>query len=79
MQGRTAISSLRIPRGSKENMLTLMKYFRYKLRRAGIAQLAEYKLPKLGVAGSKPVARSIIPLDFSACIGIKSVLWFHIT
>ena len=26
---------------------------------AGIAQLVEYKLPKLGVAGSSPVARSI--------------------
>ena len=26
--------------------------------RAGIAQLVEYKLPKLGVAGSNPVARS---------------------
>ncbi len=26
---------------------------------AGIAQLVEYKLPKLGVAGSTPVARSI--------------------
>jgi hypothetical protein len=26
--------------------------------RAGIAQLVEYKLPKLGVAGSSPVARS---------------------
>ncbi len=25
---------------------------------AGIAQLVEHKLPKLGVAGSKPVARS---------------------
>jgi hypothetical protein len=28
-------------------------------KRAGIAQLVEYKLPKLGVAGSNPVARSI--------------------
>ena len=27
--------------------------------RAGIAQLVEYELPKLGVAGSNPVARSI--------------------
>jgi hypothetical protein len=27
---------------------------------AGIAQLVEHKLPKLGVAGSNPVARSII-------------------
>ncbi len=29
------------------------------LHRAGIAQLAERKLPKLEVAGSTPVARSI--------------------
>jgi hypothetical protein len=28
--------------------------------KAGVAQLVEYKLPKLGVAGSKPVARSIL-------------------
>jgi hypothetical protein len=28
-------------------------------RNAGVAQLVEYKLPKLGVAGSNPVARSI--------------------
>lgn len=27
--------------------------------RAGVSQLAEYELPKLGVAGSSPVARSI--------------------
>ena len=26
--------------------------------RAGVAQLVEHKLPKLGVAGSNPVARS---------------------
>ena len=77
--GTAGIPCLPIHRGSKENMLTLMKYFRYIFGRAGIAQLAEYKLPKLGVAGSNPVARSIIPLDFSACIGIKSVLWLHIT
>ncbi len=31
-------------------------YVSFKL--AGIAQLVEYKLPKLGVAGSNPVARS---------------------
>jgi hypothetical protein len=31
--------------------------------KAGVAQLVEYKLPKLGVAGSKPVARSIIPIE----------------
>ncbi len=30
----------------------------YKNQRAGIAQLVEYELPKLGVAGSSPVARS---------------------
>ena len=29
-------------------------------RKAGVAQLVEYKLPKLGVAGSIPVARSIL-------------------
>lgn len=29
------------------------------LRNAGVAQLVEHKLPKLGVAGSSPVARSI--------------------
>jgi hypothetical protein len=28
-------------------------------KKAGVAQLVEYKLPKLGVAGSNPVARSI--------------------
>lgn len=33
--------------------------------RAGIAQLVEYKLPKLGVAGSNPVARSMFLLVFS--------------
>lgn len=27
---------------------------------AGIAQLVEYKLPKLGVAGSNPAARSTV-------------------
>ena len=34
--------------------------------KAGVAQLVEYKLPKLGVAGSRPVARSIFPLIFKA-------------
>ena len=28
--------------------------------RAGVAQLVEYELPKLGVAGSSPAARSIV-------------------
>ena len=28
---------------------------------AGVAQLVEYELPKLGVAGSNPVARSTMP------------------
>ena len=44
-------------------------------RKAGVAQLVEYKLPKLGVAGSRPVARSIFhfkiretnPRIFSLC------------
>ena len=35
---------------------------------AGIAQLVEYKLPKLGVAGSSPVARSIFSL-FEGALG----------
>ncbi len=33
-------------------------------QRAGVAQLVEYKLPKLGVAGSNPVARSTVSLVF---------------
>ena len=32
---------------------------------AGVAQLVEHELPKLGVAGSIPVARSINPLLFA--------------
>ena len=32
-------------------------------KKAGVAQLVEYKLPKLGVAGSKPVARSILFIE----------------
>jgi hypothetical protein len=36
----------------------MISYFHIYIRRAGIAQLVEYKLPKLGVAGSNPVARS---------------------
>src|SRR2546422_6273676 len=35
-------------------------YHGARTRRAGVAQLVEYELPKLGVAGSNPVARSII-------------------
>ena len=42
---------------------------------AGIAQLVEYKLPKLGVAGSNPVARSMraikIPDSLFEVIGHK--------
>mgnify|MGYP007063708774 CR=1 FL=1 len=33
---------------------------------AGVAQLVEYELPKLGVAGSSPVARSMVILLRSA-------------
>lgn len=46
------------------------------IRRAGVAQLAEHKLPKLGVAGSNPVARSMakstrfVPADSSDSSGI---------
>ena len=31
-----------------------------QLDHAGVTQLVEYELPKLGVAGSNPVARSIL-------------------
>ena len=34
------------------------------IARAGIAQLVEYKLPKLGVAGSNPVSRSSFFLEW---------------
>ena len=44
---------------------------------AGIAQLVEYKLPKLGVAGSNPVARSKLffrrPDSLFEVIGLFSV------
>jgi hypothetical protein len=42
-------------------LLTILKNSitsKYLFARAGVAQLAEYKLPKLGVAGSIPVTRS---------------------
>jgi hypothetical protein len=55
-------------------------------RKAGVAQLVEYKLPKLGVAGSRPVARSIIQFKIRGCISrIFSMCtnhvhhWFTIT
>ena len=38
--------------------LTYQDYSVYCRLGAGIAQLVEYKLPKLGVAGSNPVSRS---------------------
>ena len=38
----------------------MAKMFRYQhIGGAGITQLVEYQLPKLKVAGSSPVARSI--------------------
>jgi hypothetical protein len=36
-----------------------MQVSRHRVSCAGVAQLVEYELPKLGVAGSIPVARSI--------------------
>ena len=45
-------------RGTRQNSLDTMKVGCYIEKEAGIAQLVEYKLPKLGVAGSNPVARS---------------------
>ena len=40
---------------------------------AGIAQLVEHKLPKLGVAGSSPVARSISSEIISAQIQVGEI------
>ena len=39
---------------------------------AGVAQLVEHELPKLGVAGSNPVARSIHSMAFSADLAFFS-------
>ena len=41
-------------------------------QRAGVAQLVEYKLPKLGVAGSNPVARSTESYEFG-CLKVCEV------
>ena len=38
--------------------------------KAGVAQLVEHELPKLGVAGSNPVARSMHSTDFSGYFGV---------
>ena len=56
---------MRIPEHENEYMLfswltTQMPAVIMLFKKAGVAQLVEYKLPKLGVAGSNPVARSII-------------------
>ena len=40
--------------------------------KAGVAQLVEHELPKLGVAGSNPVARSIHSMAFSADLAFFS-------
>jgi hypothetical protein len=45
------------PHSGRRAQSGVVRYNR-RLRRAGVAQLVEYKLPKLGVAGSNPVARS---------------------
>jgi hypothetical protein len=37
---------------------------------AGVAQLAEYKLPKLGVTGSNPVTRSISYLEHVLAVDV---------
>ena len=57
----TGLSKLRLLLADRGD-LTLLVALCYdddgRYWRAGIAQLVEYKLPKLGVAGSNPVARS---------------------
>ena len=54
---------MRLKRQSNENAgrkfeIDISGKNKYIKTKAGIAQLVEYKLPKLGVAGSNPVARS---------------------
>jgi hypothetical protein len=57
----------------------MISYFHIHIRRAGIAQLVEYKLPKLGVAGSNPVARSrrvyCSLFEVRNCDWRRSLLW----
>ena len=40
--------------------LSRAEAFRYISRHAGIAQLVEHNLAKVGVAGSSPVSRSVV-------------------
>lgn len=56
--------------------LELVKKVGCKGHRAGIAQLVEYKLPKLGVASSNLVARSstISPFPY---VWAAVVTWFY--
>ena len=54
MEGDKAICILR----GNRRWITINKRNFY--REAGVAQLVEHELPKLGVAGSNPVARSIL-------------------
>jgi hypothetical protein len=59
MYGRRAgIPHMVIPARILYLLLTTTKGVPYSCSQAGIAQLVEHKLPKLGVAGSNPVARS---------------------
>jgi hypothetical protein len=49
-------------KSASEFLIDIAETGRYNnFLKAGVAQLVEYKLPKLGVAGSRPVARSIFP------------------
>ncbi len=55
-----------------------LSYSNLGSERAGIAQLVEYKLPKLGVASSNLVARSIFDFALSLRMGSGGktvVLW----
>lgn len=49
-----------------------MHYFGSIHSEAGVAQLVEHKLPKLGVAGSNPVARSSLSEVFLLDEGFPS-------
>lgn len=44
---------------------------------AGVAQMVEHKLPKLGVAGSKPVARSSLASPSLKKASLIEVAWCH--
>ena len=58
--GKFVLSHRRMPGLWKHKHLKFRQFHTTKLKRiAGVAQLVEHQLPKLRVAGSNPVSRSI--------------------